>query len=497
MVESELNDLLTKCFNHIPSFLKFFFPSHFSKDFSPFHVEIFNLLKSNNRLAIAAPRRHGKSAVITFGWVMWKLLIYNRFVPENEENHFTILIGNNYNNALKFLTPIKEELEHNPRILSIFGPLKSDKWSENEIELTSKQKIVIGGNDFKIRGQKYLQYRPDLVVIDDAEDDELVRNELRRKDFEHWFLYGVEPAMSQDLSQIVMVGTIIHRDSQLSKVSDCSGKYQGWNYKKYEALTENGALWDDGVPQKWLEEEKSKNPHVFSQEYQNNPVPYEHAMFKPEYFDDYTKDALPRELIINITVDLACTDKTYSDFTVIMPCGVDSLGDLWVLPYERVKYADPDKILDSMFNLYLRYAESGVTGWKFGKFGIEKVGFQRFLVKNFIKERKKRKLHFAIEEIDAKGDKISRIARLQPWFAGGDIHIRADMLDLKEELLDFPRARHDDITDALAYHIDLVSQKPIVRDTPDDEGKVTPERQRNRILNRNRNNLYPKVYCNY
>ena len=121
---------------------------------------------------------------------------------------------------------------------------------------------------------------------------------------------------------------------------------------------------------------------------------------------------------------------------------------------------------------------------KFGKFGVEKVGFQRFLIKNFVKERKKRKLHFPVEEIDAKGDKVSRIARLQPWFSSGDIHIRADMLDLKEELLDFPRARHDDLADSLSFHLDILSQKPIVREAQDNEWKITPERARLKILNR-------------
>jgi predicted phage terminase large subunit-like protein len=419
-------------------FLKEVFPHHFNKAFAPFHAEIYETLKKNKRVAIAAPRRFGKSEIITFGWVMWNLLL-------NPHSRFTVIIGNNYDNALKFLAPIKEELEHNSVIHQVFGKLKSEKWAENEIEITWKKKIIVGGNDFKIRGQKYLQFRPDLVVIDDAEDDELVRNDVRRRDFEHWFLYGVEPALSQDNSQIVVVGTILHRDSQLSKLSEREGKYKDWESKKYRALDNGSSIWETAIPKEWLENERSKDPYKFSQEYQNDPVPYEYAMFKPEYFDDYKKEDLPRDLLINITVDLACTDKTYSDFTVIMPVGVDALGDMWVLPYERVKYEDPDKIIDKLLNMYLRYAESGVVGWKFGKVGIEKTGFQRFLIKNFVKERKKRNLHFPVEEIDAKGDKVTRISRLQPWFAGGDIHVRPDMIELKEELLDFPRARHDDV----------------------------------------------------
>ena len=476
MTDTDIKDLyITNWKLDVSQFLKDLFPKHFSKPFATFHLEIFDALTKYLRVAIAAPRKFGKSQLISFGWAMYNLLL-------NPDNHFTIIISNNYANACKYLVPLKEELEHNVLLKTIFGSIKSDKWSENEIETTTKKKIIVGGNDFKIRGQKYLQYRPDLIIIDDAEDDEMVRSEERRGDFEHWLLYSLDPAMTNEKNQIVVIGTILHRDSQLSKLMTTEGKYKDWTSRLYTALVNEKSTWEDAITTEWLLGEKSKEPYVFSQEYMNNPVPYEHAMFKQEYFKEYAKEDLPKDLIINITVDLACTDKTYSDFTVIMPVGIDVQGDLWVLPYFRDKYTDPDKIIDQILNMYSRYADSGVAGWKFGKVGIEKTGFQRFLVSNFIKERKKRGLHFAITEIEAKGDKISRIARLQPWFASGDIHTRADMLDLKEESLDFPRARKDDCSDCLSYQLDIMSQKPVIKNSEVEPWRITPERQRKRIL---------------
>ena len=472
--------------NDVCLFLKDFFPHHFSKDFAYFHREIFEELKSHNRIAIAAPRKSGKTEIITFGWVMYNLLL-------NPDNRFTVLIANNYANACKFLAPIKEEFEHNAKIKDYFGDLKSEKWAENEIELTCKKKVIVGGNDFKIRGQKYLQYRPDLIIIDDAEDDELVRSDVRRGDFEHWLLYSLEPAMTQEGNQIVMVGTILHRDSQLSKILIGGSKYTSWKSVKYEAIKDGKSLWEEGMPYTWLVEERSKDPYRFAQEYMNNPVPFEHAMFKEDYFDNYSDDKLPNDLIINITVDLACSDKTYSDYTVILPVGIDGFGDLWILPYKRGRYVDPDEIINLMFGEYHKYSNAR-PGWKFGKFGIEKVAFQRFLIRNFDRERKKRGIRFVVEEVEAKGDKVTRIAQLQPWFASKDIHIRADMLDLKEELLDFPRARHDDVCDALAYHLSFANRKPSNKIFTEEGFKVTPEKQRDKHLHKVRLDRRPKIY---
>lgn len=469
----------------INEFSHFFFKHHLPKPTPYFHREIYKVLQSSNRIAIAAPRKHAKSTIITFLYAMWKALL-------DGDNHFTIIISNNYANAVKYLNVIKQEIEDNPLVRKYFGDLKSAKWAENDIELLNKTKIVVGGNDFKIRGQKYLQWRPDLIIIDDAEDDELVRSEVRRKNFEHWFLYSLEPAMTAEDNQIIVIGTIIHRDSILSKLQISEGKFKNWETRLYRAINDNKALWEDNIPLDWLLKEKEKDPYRFAQEYMNNPVPFEYAMFREEYFDDYSDEDLPKDLIINITMDLACTDKEYSDYTVILPVGIDPYGDMWLLPYKRMKYADPDKIIEEMFKVHKLYAESG-RNWKFGKFGVERNGFQRFLIKNFNRERKKRGLHFPIYELQAKGDKTTRIAQLQAWFSAGDIHIRADMLDLKQELLDFPRAMHDDIADSLAYQLEFSTQKPISKIEPDVKWKITPDMQFKKELKRRAAIVRPRV----
>ena len=479
----------------ITFFLKEFFPNHFAKDFAPFHIEMFEFLKKYPRVAIAAPRKHGKTQNVGFGWVMWNLLC-------NPQNHFTVILSNNYANAVKYLVPIKEELEHNEHLIDVYGRLKSDKWSEDEIDITAKKKIICGGNDFKIRGQKYMQYRPDLLILDDPEDDEMVRSKERRDNFEHYILYALEPAMCMGKNQIIYIDTVKHRDSQLSKFLTKDGKYADWEAFKYQAWVKENEipLWDEFEGSRentilWLQREKSKDPYKFSQEYMNNPIPYEHAMFKEEYFDNYTEEQLPKDLLINVTVDLACTDKSYSDYTVIMPVGIDWLGDLWVLPYIRGKYVDPDEIINQMFAIHKKYSDSGNPGWVFGRFGVEKVAFQRFLIKNFDRERKKRGLHFPISELDAKGDKVMRISQLQPFFASGDIHIRSNMLDLKEELLDFPKARHDDTSESLSMHLNFITRKPSIKTASVQKWCVTPEKQMAKIM-RTRV-IKPKIYARF
>ena len=63
--------------NDILLFLKDVFPSHYPKGFSPFHREILHdILPHNSRVAIAAPRKHGKTAL-----ALNKLIIETQLNP--------------------------------------------------------------------------------------------------------------------------------------------------------------------------------------------------------------------------------------------------------------------------------------------------------------------------------------------------------------------------------------------------------------------------------
>jgi phage terminase large subunit-like protein len=64
---------------------------------------------------------------------------------------------------------------------------------------------------------------------------------------------------------------------------------------------------------------------------------------------------------------------------------------------------------------------------------------------------RKRNKFFMIEELKADVDKERRIKGLQPRYACGSIYHKANMGELEEELLLFPKSPHDDIADALAY----------------------------------------------
>jgi predicted phage terminase large subunit-like protein len=134
----------------------------------------------------------------------------------------------------------------------------------------------------------------------------------------------------------------------------------------------------------------------------------------------------------------------------------------------------PSELVDCVFEL--------VKKWRLHRVGIETFAFQKTLKYDIQRQQRERGLFFSIDELGkrhtGRGEAIlskeARIRRLQPYFEQGLVEIRADMSDLRDELLSFPRGKHDDLIDALSYQLDYLvpSLSGEKRDPPMTEGTM-------------------------
>ena len=172
--------------------------------------------------------------------------------------------------------------------------------------------------------------RPDLVVLDDIEDEELVRSESRRLDLEIWFNGAVMPTIEPTTGQIIIVGTILHMDSLLNRMV-AQNLYPEFETKIYSAINEdtNEALWPERFSLQDLEKKKEDaiargQLPQFYMEYQNNPIPQEAAEFKHEYLNYYKLEDLPDNLCVELFMDSGGGSvKKRADDTAIVVTGTD------------------------------------------------------------------------------------------------------------------------------------------------------------------------------
>lgn len=431
----------------IESFGEFFFKNHLKNKTPDFHREIYRMYESGlKRIALGAPRGHAKSTISDLVYLAWEIV--------NNRQRFVLLVSDTYSQATLFLEALKAEFESNERLREFYGDLTSNNWSESEIIVNGIMVKAIGAG-MKVRGLKYRDSRPTLILVDDLENDELVENKERREKLERWFNGALVPSMDKE-GRVVVIGTILHYDSLLCKMLK-DDKYTEYEKRTYKAITDGKALWPEHLSYEELDKikrdyiEKGQG-YLFYQEYQNDPVSDENRKFKIEKFKYYEdKDLEGKQVSTSVTYDRAYSlDKT-ADFTGKIVVSVDRENNWYIRQAVRLKVIEKDLITD-IFDTKEYFSPE--------KMGIEQKAYEYTIKPALEDEMKKRNSFFLIEELKDGGTaKNKRIEGLLPRFENGTIFFKRDQADLIDELISFPKAPHDDLADGLAHQL-TIAKKP-------------------------------------
>lgn len=435
-----------------------FWPRYFSKPTPDFHYELMMKFFRPGNEYNAYPRGFAKTTCLQLGI---------SFSCVNGMDEFIVLIEKTYTEAAEVLEAIREEFQINDEILRVYGDLTKINAKGNEqsnIRDSAGDFFVNGvrlrakGFDTPIRGLKSRHSRPTRVILDDIESDEHIDNVDQRSKYLNNYIKGVIPAVDNDTGKIKMFGTILHDDSLLATL------IRNHNGKVYAAWDEDRVLlWPSNWTVEKLEQKREemrisdKGDAGFYQEYFNQPISEEDQVFRREMFRYFKMLDLPKikekAYRIYTLVDPAISKKTTADFTAIVTVLVDYLNRVFVLEITRARL-DPMETIRAIFAHYERWQPTYV--------GIETVSYQKAL-KYFIDEQKKLEnssvRSMTVIEIKPITDKITKIKKMQPKYAIGNIYHNSDDVNtpvLEQELLRFPKAAHDDIIDALCGVIEII-----------------------------------------
>lgn len=429
----------------IPSFAKFFYPHHVTLEVPQFHKDL--LAKYNSkapRIALAAPRGHAKSTLTDLIYLSW-LVVHNK-------TKFTLLISDTYSQSTLFLETLKAEFESNERLKAFYGNLVTPKWSEEEIVVGDTMIKALGAN-MKVRGLKYRNYRPDLIICDDLENDEIVESKERREKLARWFTGALVPCLAKN-GRVIIVGTILHYDSLLNNLVS-PNRYPDWDKSIYRAINDGKALWPEHLSLEELEKIKQMYTQegqgfLFYQEYMNDPVSDEFRKFKYEklkFFEYLEQEG--RQMNVYMTIDRAYSMSKTADFTGIVVVGVDADNRWYVLHAERFKGSERD-LIEKIFDLKKFYNPI--------KVGIEQKAYAHTLKPTMDEVMRQRNCFFQVIELKDLGkSKSLRIEALLPRFEAGGMFFQKNQQDLIDELTTFPRGVHDDLADALSYITTMAS----------------------------------------
>jgi len=425
-------------------FVKYFCKDYLTSTIPGFHKEIYALLPSSPRIALASPRGHGKSTIASVFYPLWLALFQKR-------QDITIISASE-GLAIEWLRKIKRELEVNRRIGAFFGELKSDKWSEGQIILKNEKRVNIRarGAGGQIRG-----FRPDVLICDDLETNESVESEEQRKKLKDWIFKDCLNTLMPE-GQFIIIGTIIH---PLSVLSDLLAVDNGWVKRKYQAYVDGrqeagNELWGELWSHEKLQQRKREiGSWAFASEYMNNPVSDETVPIKEDQIR-YWKD-FPQTYSSVLTVDPAYSDDEKADYKTCSHIAIDQQMNRYLASYIRT-HQPIGEFQDAIINLWLQNKNT-ITAIGIPNSGVEKAFFDSFL-----KKCEERKLYPPVVElknaftqtgtsISIRGKKARVTAALQPLVEQGKYFIHPNHIEARDELLTIGSSRWDDLVDCMAY----------------------------------------------
>jgi len=479
------------------------------KPFSRMHRELFAELgalheRRGSYLAVAAPRGHAKSTVVTLAYALWCLVC--------QKEPLVVVVSGTSDQAKKLLDHVKRQIESNQLLLTDFPELAcADRiapWRRDSILLPNNHILMSYAAGQNLRGVRHGKNRPTLIIADDLEDKLHVQSEEQRHKLADWFNSTLVKAGTPE-TNVIVVGTVFHHDSLLANLLD-TAKSPGWKGLRYQAveqtsprpdlwerwgaimrsqapfeggtgvtaadrfLTANDAAMNDGVRVLWpeaynyLELMKIKlreGDSTFAAEFQNDPLDPDMCMFSraPLVFWDDQHES-PEKLLESMGEARGRGDGSFygacdpslggnplkGDYSAIVVLYKPHRSEIKYVIAADLARRSPDETISRI----LEYARK----YDFTNFGIESNQFQQLMVDNLRSRARSLGVRMPINAITSRSGKQQRIAALESEVSQGGLVFARRHLLFMEQLRAFPLGKHDDGPDALEMAVSTITE---------------------------------------
>ena len=442
-----------------------FFKHHFRLLPPPdFHQIILQASLDHRLLAIQSPRGSAKSTILTFlrsaHGIAFKLF------------RFIVIVQNTMKKATGSLDTIKREFTENEAMKQQFGVTLERDATDDSVFVHPdgfKTRVLCKGSEQigSVRGEKFGAYRSDLIIIDDLEDDEMVKNPVRRTDLKSLYDDALIPAGEPGKTRVFAIGTILHDDSLMAKLVSTEEypEYFKLFFKArfHDRITgELASLWKEKWSLEHLKQLEKDKPSVFAKEFQGDPTTGLMSKFSRADFRYWRREGLAyilydgegeicgrgelSDCVSAIACDLAWEERKVHDYSVIMPGYLTPNSELLIGRYICEKGLRPHKMEEIIFTMEEKL--SNETHY-FVKIGFEKAKLEK-VARWFLKEAMKRRNHIlSLRDLEWTGDKVERVVtKLEPRYKMHMVYHMKGMGDLEQQLVRFPSGAHDDLPDA-------------------------------------------------
>ncbi len=440
----------------------YFFCTYFSKyityEMAPLHHQMFKITQdSKNPLEVlTAFRGSGKSTIMTLSYVLWSIL-------GSPQKKYVVIVSQTAEQAKQHFATLKRELETNGLLKKDLGPFQEDfTWNTGALIIPKyNAKIIAVSTEQSIRGTRFNEHRPDLIVCDDLDDTASVKTRESRDKTYSWFNSEIIPVGSKS-TKIVVVGNLLHEDSLIKRLeADIVAGERTGTYYEFPLVNDDDEIqWPGKYPTMddiEIERKRVGNKFAWYREYLLQIIDDREPVIEKKWVQYYQE--IPTLLRNQGSayaggVDLAVSENKKADYTAIVTCRIIGSGDkmkIYILPNPINSRMKLPVTLDNICNLVKSFGEK-----ESHRFYIEEVGTQRGLTQ-------------LLEARDIKAfgvkvggnDKRTRLSMVSEYIRSGKVLFpESGADDLLKQMLNFGVEKHDDLVDALTTLLQGLIEEP-------------------------------------
>lgn len=471
-----VDELVKLCAVDNDLFERTYFPKTVRQPSAPFHKDWWShlenpLLRYINLVCFRDSAKTSKLRIFTA-----KRIAYNL-------SRTILYIGASEKHALRSIRWIKARIEpklgangvkRREPLAEHFDLRPGSKWTDEEIEILHGIEtqpiwiIGVGVTSTQLRGINFDDYRPDLIVVDDALTDENGSTQEQRDKLNDIIMGAVKGSLAarseMPHAKLVMLNTPqAHGD--IVELAEQDPEFFTARYSCWTPQTENLDL--DKQESSWparytsVERRKEKSAAIkvnklstFMKEKEVRIVSKESAVFRKEWLRYWKEPTdIPVGGVTTLFIDptpppdekKGSTPHQKLDFEVIG--AMKRFGqDFYLLAYEGLQGGKPDWTINKFFEMRWQYRPLGAV--------VESVNYQRTLKWILEEEMKKRQQWLIIHPFAEIRSKFNRItSALHTVTSQGRLWVHPSMTQFIDQFETYPNVRFDDHLDGVSIAI--------------------------------------------
>lgn len=413
-----------------------------------------------NRLIINLPPRYMKSIICS--------VAFPAFILGHNPKVSIVCVSYNDTLSEKLALDCKKVIE-SEWYKELFPQTKLNKNKKAVLDFET----ISGGGRFSTSVNGTLTGRGgDYLIIDDPIKPADANSDLQRNKVNDWYantLYsrlnnkntGKIIVIMQRIHEEDLTGYLLNNDEnfKLIKIQAIAEQDEKWvihtkNGDKIITRNKGDALHSDRENIEQLKKLKEYiGEYNFAGQYQQNPAPKDGGIIKKKWFQTYNKEELLKRISegsINIVAliqswDTACKIEQHNDYSVCITALKDANGKTYIFNVYRKKLEFPDLIkqIVSMHNNAKETFKRSVN------LLIEDKASGTQIIQTL-----KQNHYISVNAIKPEYDKQSRLMGVSHLIENGSCLFpdkeEAWWMDFENELLRFPKVKHDDQCDALS-----------------------------------------------